>query len=77
LANHQWDEPLNKIAQNNIFTGVALLIPQIGEPVFLKDPEKECIYKNLLSVIKRSLYLYIICFRLRASLILARNKKIK
>lgn len=34
------------------------------------------IYKNLLSVIKRSLYLYIIFFCFRDSLILARNKKI-
>jgi hypothetical protein len=29
------------IAQNNIFTGAALLTPQIGEPVILKDIEKE------------------------------------
>jgi hypothetical protein len=44
-----------------------------GEPVILKRPRKKYIYKNLLSVIKRSLYLYIIFFRFRYSLSLSAN----
>ncbi len=37
LSNHPWDEPLNKITENHIELDVAVLTPQIGEPVLLKD----------------------------------------
>ncbi len=37
LANHPWDEPLNKIMENQRNSAVTVLTPKIGEPVFLKD----------------------------------------
>lgn len=37
LANHPWDEPLNKISENQQDSGIAVLTPKIGEPVFLND----------------------------------------
>ncbi|WP_340112601.1 MBL fold metallo-hydrolase [Maribellus mangrovi] len=37
LANHPWDEPLNKIMTNKADSEIAVLTPQIGEPVLLSD----------------------------------------
>jgi len=37
LANHPWDEPLNKITENHADSGISVLTPKIGEPVLLKD----------------------------------------
>ncbi|MFB6342607.1 MBL fold metallo-hydrolase [Saccharicrinis sp. FJH62] len=37
LANHPWDEPLNKITENQSGSDIPVLTPQIGEPVFLND----------------------------------------
>ena len=37
LANHPWDEPLNKITENSKFSDVGVITPRIGEPVFLND----------------------------------------
>ena len=37
LANHPWDEPLDKIVVNEINSKIPVLTPKIGEPVFLKD----------------------------------------
>ncbi|MDX8339418.1 MBL fold metallo-hydrolase [Draconibacterium sp. IB214405] len=37
LANHPWDEPLNKITENHADSGISVLTPKIGEPIFLKD----------------------------------------
>ncbi|PSK83289.1 MBL fold metallo-hydrolase [Prolixibacter denitrificans] len=37
LANHPWDEPLNKITENHIGSGTDVLTPRIGEPVLLRD----------------------------------------
>ena len=37
LANHPWDEPLNKINENHADLGIPVLTPKIGEPVFLRD----------------------------------------
>ena len=37
LANHPWDEPLNKISENHSDSEIAILTPQIGEPVWLND----------------------------------------
>lgn len=37
LANHAWDEPLNKIIENHSDSSISVLTPQIGEPIFLKD----------------------------------------
>ena len=44
LANHQWDEPLNKITENNANKEIPVLTPEIGEPVFLKDSTQN--FKN-------------------------------
>ncbi len=41
LANHPWDEPLNKITENHIDSGISVITPQIGEPFFLKDTTQE------------------------------------
>ena len=37
LANHPWDEPLNKITENHTDSAISVITPKIGEPVFLKD----------------------------------------
>ena len=37
LANHPWDEPLNKITENHADSGISVLTPKIGEPIFLRD----------------------------------------
>ncbi|MFV0592453.1 MAG: MBL fold metallo-hydrolase [Draconibacterium sp.] len=37
LANHPWDEPLNKITENQVKSDIPVITPKIGEPVFLKD----------------------------------------
>jgi len=37
LANHPWDEPLNRITENHADSGISVLTPKIGEPIFLKD----------------------------------------
>ncbi len=37
LANHPWDEPLNKIIENRQNSDIPVLTPKIGEPVFMKD----------------------------------------
>ncbi len=37
LANHAWDEPLNKITNGCANSGIPVLTPRIGEVVFLKD----------------------------------------
>ena len=37
LANHPWDEPLNKIIENQSDSNIPVLTPRIGEPVFLTD----------------------------------------
>jgi L-ascorbate metabolism protein UlaG (beta-lactamase superfamily) len=37
LANHPWDEPLNKIAENNLNFNIPVLTPQMGQAVFLND----------------------------------------
>jgi len=37
LANHPWDEPLNKISKNGQNSNIKVLTPQIGEPLFLND----------------------------------------
>ena len=36
LANHPWDEPLNKIVENHTDSTISVLTPQIGELVLLK-----------------------------------------
>jgi L-ascorbate metabolism protein UlaG (beta-lactamase superfamily) len=41
LANHSWDEPLEKIVQNNAALGLNLITPKIGEKVRLKDAGQE------------------------------------
>ncbi|MFB6319128.1 MBL fold metallo-hydrolase [Saccharicrinis sp. FJH54] len=37
LANHPWDEPLNKITENQSGSDIPVLTPKIGEVVFLND----------------------------------------
>lgn len=37
LANHPWDEPLNKITELNYNSELRLILPQIGEKVDLKN----------------------------------------
>jgi len=37
LGNHAWDEPLEKIIQNNQTEKLNIITPKIGEKVFLKD----------------------------------------
>jgi len=37
LANHPWDEPLNKITENQSSSDIQVITPKIGETVFLKD----------------------------------------
>lgn len=37
LANHPWDEPLNKVAENQLSSAIPVITPKMGEPVFLKD----------------------------------------
>jgi len=37
LANHPWDEPLNKITENQKGKAIPVLTPQPGELVFLND----------------------------------------
>ena len=41
LANHSWDEPLEKIVQNNAEVGLSLITPKIGEKVRLQDLGQE------------------------------------
>lgn len=41
LGNHPWDEPLEKIVQNNQELGLNILTPKIGEKVDLKDSNQE------------------------------------
>lgn len=41
LANHSWDEPLEKIVQNNAAVGLKLVTPKIGEKVRLQDTSQE------------------------------------
>ncbi|OOG77110.1 MBL fold metallo-hydrolase [Algoriphagus sp. A40] len=41
LSNHSWDEPLEKIVQNNAEVGLNLITPLIGEKVRLKDTTQE------------------------------------
>jgi L-ascorbate metabolism protein UlaG (beta-lactamase superfamily) len=40
LANHAWDEPLNKIVENNKTENLNLVTPMIGEKVDLNNPEQ-------------------------------------
>jgi hypothetical protein len=40
LANHAWDEPLNKIVENNKTENLNLVTPMIGEKVYLNNPEQ-------------------------------------
>jgi L-ascorbate metabolism protein UlaG (beta-lactamase superfamily) len=37
MANHTWDEPLQKVTELNIIHHLQLVTPMIGEPVYLKD----------------------------------------
>lgn len=37
LASHPWDEPLDKITENHVDTGIEVWTPKMGEPVLLKD----------------------------------------
>ena len=37
LANHPWDEPLNKIVDNQSDSTVSVITPEIGQTVFLRD----------------------------------------
>ena len=37
LANHAWDEPLKKLAENNEHARLNVVTPIIGEPIFLDD----------------------------------------
>ncbi len=41
LANHRWDEPLNKIVENNKTENLKLITPMIGEKVDLNDPNQK------------------------------------
>jgi L-ascorbate metabolism protein UlaG (beta-lactamase superfamily) len=41
LANHRWDEPLNKIVENNKTENLNLITPMIGEKVDLNDPNQK------------------------------------
>lgn len=40
LANHAWDEPLNKIVENNKTENLNLVTPMIGEKVDLNNPNQ-------------------------------------
>ncbi len=37
LANHAWNEPLNKVTENHIAYGIKTLTPKIGEVVYVND----------------------------------------
>ncbi len=41
LGNHNWDEPLNKITQNQAKNSFRILTPQIGEQVNLNDSTQQ------------------------------------
>jgi L-ascorbate metabolism protein UlaG (beta-lactamase superfamily) len=41
LANHHWDEPLNKITENNKTENLNIITPMIGEKVNLNDPTQQ------------------------------------
>jgi L-ascorbate metabolism protein UlaG (beta-lactamase superfamily) len=40
LANHAWDEPLNKVSALSEETDIQLITPRIGEITYLKQPQK-------------------------------------
>lgn len=40
IANHPWQEPFSRLIKASQSEGVALLTPQIGEPVYFDDEEK-------------------------------------
>ena len=41
LANHPWDEPLKRLSKSNKHNPIPIITPQIGEIVYLKDPEQK------------------------------------
>jgi L-ascorbate metabolism protein UlaG (beta-lactamase superfamily) len=41
LANHSWDDPLIKVTQFNLQSGIPLVTPLIGELVYLKNEDKK------------------------------------
>ncbi|PTN09282.1 L-ascorbate metabolism protein UlaG (beta-lactamase superfamily) [Mangrovibacterium marinum] len=41
LANHPWDEPLNKVIENHTDSGISVLTPMIGAPVLLNDSTQQ------------------------------------
>lgn len=41
LGNHSWDEPLEKIIQNNVAFGLNVITPKIGEKVLLGDTSQK------------------------------------
>lgn len=43
MANHPWDEPLKKISELSEASGLPLVTPMIGEPVYLKDTDQQFI----------------------------------
>ena len=49
LGNHAWDEPLEKIIQNNAAEKLAVITPMIGEKVMLKENDQSFTHwwKNL------------------------------
>ena len=44
LANHDWDEPINRVQKASRQHQMPLLTPMIGEPVYLQDSTKQ--YSN-------------------------------
>jgi len=41
MANHPWDEPLQKISELNTTTNIPLVTPIIGEVVNLNDTKQQ------------------------------------
>ena len=41
LGNHPWDEPLQKVTQNNLSAGLNILTPMIGEPVEIDNETQQ------------------------------------
>lgn len=37
LANHPWDEPLNKMTENHVDSNISVITPKIGELIYLED----------------------------------------